>query len=328
MENKKKKSTNSFEKAIMLEVMGKYFLLIATILVSVMFAIASPSFLKVTNILDIFRAASIIGIMGIGLTIVQSTGDFDFAIGAEATVGACAIAKIMVELIPNFYIAFLLTMIVVACIGLFNSYIVINIGMQAFVATFGVSTLMVGICKFLTGGGQYYSTSWPSGFSILGQGFVLGIIPVSVILLALCTIIAFVFMEKTKTGRYIYAVGANPVAAQHVGINIRRNRRIAFVVCSMFAGFAGIIQASMLSNVTPSMGDSNFLPAMSTCMLGATFLRPGVFNILGTILGYILLAVISNGLTMVGASFFLKDIIQGAVLIFAVGFVAVIRHKR
>ncbi|MFR2690896.1 MAG: ABC transporter permease subunit [Enterocloster bolteae] len=112
-----------------------------------MFAIASPSFLKVTNILDIFRAASIIGIMGIGLTIVQSTGDFDFAIGAEATVGACAIAKIMVELIPNFYIAFLLTMIVVACIGLFNSYIVINIGMQAFVATFGVSTLMVGICK-------------------------------------------------------------------------------------------------------------------------------------------------------------------------------------
>ena len=185
---------------------------IATILVSVMFAIASPSFLKVTNILDIFRAASIIGIMGIGLTIVQSTGDFDFAIGAEATVGACAIAKIMVELIPNFYIAFLLTMIVVACIGLFNSYIVINIGMQAFVATFGVSTLMVGICKFLTGGGQYYSTSWPSGFSILGQGFVLGIIPVSVILLALCTIIAFVFMEKTKTGRYIYAVGANPVA--------------------------------------------------------------------------------------------------------------------
>ena len=71
--------------------------------------------------------------------------------------------------------------------------------MQAFVATFGVSTLMVGICKFLTGGGQYYSTSWPSGFSILGQGFVLGIIPVSVILLALCTIIAFVFMEKTKT---------------------------------------------------------------------------------------------------------------------------------
>ncbi len=69
------------------------------------------------------------------------------------------------------------------------------------------------------------------------------------------------------------------------------------MVCSMFAGFAGIIQASMLSNVTPSMGDSNFLPAMSTCMLGAT--RPGVFNILGTILGSILLAVISNGLTMV-----------------------------
>lgn len=118
--------------------------------------------------------------------------------------GACAIAKVMVELIPNFYIAFLLTMIAVACIGLFNSYIVINIGMQAFVATFGVSTLMVGICKFLTGRGQYYSTIWLSGFSVLGQGFILGIIPVSVVLLALCTVIAFVFMEKTKTGRYIY----------------------------------------------------------------------------------------------------------------------------
>jgi ribose/xylose/arabinose/galactoside ABC-type transport system permease subunit len=81
----------------------------------------------------------------------------------------------------------------------------------------------------------------------------------------------------------------------------------------------------MLKSVTPEMGGGNLLPAISTVMLGATFLRPGVFNILGTAIGALLLAIISNGLTMIGASFFMKDVIQGIILLCSVGVIALIR---
>lgn len=303
----------------------KYFLLIATMLTAVLFAISEPRFLKITNLLDIVRAASIIGIIGIGLTIVQAAGEFDFAVGAQSSLTACIIAKLMVEVIPNFYVALVLSMIVAVLVGLINSSLVINLGITAWVATFGISTLINGVCKYLTGGGSYYTMSWPSGFSTVGQGFIFGIIPVPALLFIAVAFIAYVFCEHSGTGRYIYAVGTNPVAAQHVGVNTKKQKRIAFVLCSLCAGFAGIIQASMLSSVTANIGDSNLLPAISTCMLGATFLRPGMFNIVGTCVGALLLAVISNGLTMIGASYFMKDIIQGAVLLFAVGFVAWIK---
>lgn len=305
----------------------KYFLMIATLLTCVFFAMGSPSFLKTTNLLDIVRAAAITGICGIGLTIIQAAGEFDFAVGAQSSLTAVIIAKMMVEVIPNFYVCFVLTMLLSVLLGLFNSFLVLNLGVRAWVATFGVSTLINGVCKFVTGGGVFYA-QWPPGFNIVGQGFLFKTIPVPAVIFVAMVIIAYIFCEHTRTGRYIYSVGMNPIASQHVGIDIRKQKRIAFILCSVFAGFAGIMQASMLSSVTPNIGDSNLLPAMSTCMLGATFLKPGVFNILGTAVGALLLAVISNGLTMIGASFFMKDIIQGLVLLFAVGFVAWINKNK
>ncbi|MCI8879252.1 MAG: ABC transporter permease [Clostridiaceae bacterium] len=320
--------SNRWKRGGAKDVLIRYFLLIATVLTGVMFAVCEPNFLKVSNLLDILRAAAITGICSVGLTIVQASGEFDFAVGAQSSLAAVVIAKLMVESIPNFYICFAVTMVLSVLVGLFHSFLVLNLNIRAWVATFGVSTLLNGVCKYMTGGGTFYSMSWPSGFSMLGQGFLFGLVPIPAILFILVVAAAFVFCEHTRTGRYIYAVGSNAAASQHVGIDCVRQKRLSFLLCSLCCGFAGIVQASMLSSVTPNIGDSNMLPAISTCMLGATFLKPGVFNICGSAVGALLMAVISNGLTMIGASYFMKDIIQGVVLIFAVGFVAVINKGR
>ena len=113
-------------------------------------------------------------------------------------------------------------------------------------------------------------------------------------------------------------LGANKTAASHIGINVRRMKIFAFIFSAFFAAFAGIIQGSMLGSITPGMGTGNLLLAISTAMLGSTFIKPGIPNIPGTALGAVLLAVISNGLTMIGmigASFYMKDIIQGIIAI-------------
>lgn len=309
-------------KSSLVNSITKYLLLIATFVVCIFFAIGEPAFLKVMNILDIMRAMTIIAVVGIGMTIVQAAGEFDFGIGATGSFAACLIAKLMIEVIPNFWVALVITLIASMLVGVVNYILVVMVGMRAWIATFGMSTILSGFAKLLTGGGTYYTMKWPSGFSTLGQGYVFKIIPVQVIVLIVLALIAYIFCEKTKTGRFMYAVGANIEASRHVGIDCNRQKMIGFMLCSLCAGFSGVISASQLGSVSSSICDSNTMQAICTCMLGATFLRPGVFNIPGTVLGALLLAIISNGLTMLGASYFVKDFIQGAVLLLSVGITA------
>ena len=308
-------------------ILQSYLLLIAAFVVGIVFGLVEKSFFKPTNLVEIVRAAAIIGMMGLGETVVQSAGEMDFAVGAETSFGAVMIAIMMTQLNLNFFVAFILTMMLVILVGALNSIIVVKVGIPSFVATLGMNTFINGINKYLTGGGTYYSTHWPEGFSVLGKSSLFNAIPMPAVLFVICSLIVWVFLSKTRTGRYIYAVGANPNASKNVGIDVGKHKMIAFIVCSVCGGFAGMVQCSILNAATPTAGDSNFLKALSTCMLGATFLTPGVYNIPGTFVGAIMLGIIDNGLTMVGASYFMKDIINGLVLILAVGMVSLSQKK-
>lgn len=308
-------------------ILQSYLLLIAAFVVGIVFGLVENSFFKPTNLVEIVRAAAIIGMMGLGETVVQSAGEMDFAVGAETSFGAVMIAIMMTQLNLNFFVAFILTMMLVILVGALNSIIVVKVGIPSFVATLGMNTFINGINKYLTGGGTYYSTHWPEGFSVLGKSSLFNAIPIPAVLFVICSLIVWVFLSKTRTGRYIYAVGANPNASKNVGIDVGKHKMIAFIVCSVCGGFAGMVQCSILNAATPTAGDSNFLKALSTCMLGATFLTPGVYNIPGTFVGAIMLGIIDNGLTMVGASYFMKDIINGLVLILAVGMVSLSQKK-
>ena len=308
-------------------ILQSYLLLIAAFVVGIVFGLVENSFFKPTNLVEIVRAAAIIGMMGLGETVVQSAGEMDFAVGAETSFGAVMIAIMMTQLNLNFFVAFILTMMLVILVGALNSIIVVKVGIPSFVATLGMNTFINGINKYLTGGGTYYSTHWPEGFSVLGKSSLFNAIPMPAVLFVICSLIVWVFLSKTRTGRYIYAVGANPNASKNVGIDVGKHKMIAFIVCSVCGGFAGMVQCSILNAATPTAGDSNFLKALSTCMLGATFLTPGVYNIPGTFVGAIMLGIIDNCLTMVGASYFMKDIINGLVLILAVGMVSLSQKK-
>lgn len=315
------------KKATVSSVLRRYLLLITAIVVAVVFGAVEKSFFKPSNLIEIVRAAAIIGLMGLGETVVQAAGEMDFAVGAETSFGAVVIAIMMTQLGLSFGLSFVITMLLVIAIGVVNSFIVVKIGIPSFVATLGMNTFINGINKYLTGGGTYYSTHWPDGFSTLGKSSLFNVIPMPAVLFIIGAVLVWIFLAKTRTGRYIYAVGANANAAKNVGIKVGKHKMIAFIVCAVCGGFAGMLQCSILNAATPTAGDSNFLKALSTCMLGATFLTPGIYNIPGTFVGAIMLGIIDNGLTMVGASYFMKDIINGLVLILAVGMVSLSQKK-
>jgi len=307
--------------------LSKYFLLITILFVSLIFSLQEPAFRQINNILDIIRSGSIIGLMGIGITYSLMSGEFDLSIGAAATFSAIITGRLLAyPNFNNFLLAMFITLVIACIVGLFNAFNTLVIGIPSFIATLGSLTLLNGITKYMTGGGVFYSLDWPLTFVRLGQGMIDETIPIPAIILLLVFLFAWNHTERTKTGRYILAVGANPVACLHIGINVRKSKTIAFVFSSFFAGFGGIIQGSMLGSITPGMGDGNLLPAIAAAMLGATFLKPGIPNIPGAVIGAILLAVIANGLTMVGASFFMKDVIQGVILLIAVGIIATVKE--
>ena len=115
------------------------------------------------------------------------------------------------------------------------------------------------------------------------------------------------------------------MAAAHVGINVKRTKMLGFIMCATLCGFAGVLQSSTINSTSATLGAETLMGAMSSMMLGATFLKPGVFNTLGAVVGALLLAIIQNGLIMIGATFYARDIVQGAILILAVGIIALIR---
>jgi ribose/xylose/arabinose/galactoside ABC-type transport system permease subunit len=302
----------------------KYFLLFLVFIVAILFGVIEPRFFRTGNIMEVLRSAVTLSTMAIGLCFVFSVGEIDFAAANEMAMGAVLLGMIMHQKsFQHLYIvAIILTLLIMIGVGFVNSFLVLKLNMPSFIATLGMSTMLSGINKFLTGGGTFISQNWPPAFTVIGQKFTFGIIPNPLWVLAICAFIAYIILARLRIGRYFYAVGSNPEAAAHVGINVKRTKMLGFMLCSMFISTAGIVSVSTIRMVSPNMATESMLGAISALMLGATFLKPGVYNIPGAVLGGLLLAIIQNGLIMINASYWLKDIVQATILLFSVGFIS------
>ncbi len=306
----------------------KYFLLITLILVSVIFGILQPAFYNLSNIMDIMRTASVIGIMALGCMIVMSTGELNWCMGAQFTMAAGIMGRIMAKApaeayIPAILIALLLTMLT----GLLTGVFVIRIGVPSFIASLAMETVMTGVNKLLCDGGTYYAPTWGAYFTVVGRGYLFDVVPLPVFAMILIATVTHFFYEKTTTGRHLCAVGANETASKQVGLNTGRLKYLAFALSALCCGIAGIIQSSISMNVALSAGSELLMPALCTTMLGATFLKPGKYNVPGTAVAAILMILIENGVVSAGGSFYVKNLIQGAICIVAVGIVAMVRTE-
>lgn len=304
-----------------------HFLLFALIGVILIFYIVEPLFLNMTNIMDILRTSSVVGIMAIGGMLAMAIGEINFATGAQAMVCAAIMGSLMDGHIKSYLLALLITLLVAAFSSLVEAIVVVDIGVPSFISTLGVAMMLKGLTRYFAGGNSFTSSRWPKSFGFLGQTNILGVIPVPVIVFLICCIIGYILTERVRFGRYIFAIGANSTACANVGINVRLIKYAAFIISGILSGFSGVVYASINNVVSLTIADNLLTPSLCAIVLGATYKKIGFYNIEGTILASVMLILIQNGVMSIGAQFYVKDIIQGIILLISVGIIAKTRKE-
>ncbi len=312
----------SFRKVLMNEHLPKYFLLVATVLVIVIFTILEPKFLTGANILNIFVTASLSGTMAIGVMFALIVGEMNFAIGAQATVAAAIVGWLMAGRGVPYPIAILCGAAFPLLMGAIGIGLNIKIGVPTFIATLALSPFANGLTKIFTENKVYYSDKWPeTALGVIGQKMI-GPIPLLVIVYLLLVVLSWILLDHTRLGRYLYSVGASRTASAQVGMKVNRIKVFGFLLSSLIVAFGGIIMASREYKVWPTMGDESMMEAIAIAMLSATFLRPGRFNIQGVFVASFFVTAIYIGVRLVGAPLEIRYLVQGVTFILAVGFIA------
>lgn len=306
---------------------ANYFLVVVLALTFVLFGSINPSFLSYTNVLDILRTASIVGILGIGGSFVQCTGETNFAVGTQATVSATIMGLIMMYVPDRFYWIMLIVPIAASMvIGALMGLAINKLKMSSFLCTVTLEMVLTSFCRFATNNAVLYSSNWGKNFIFLGQTQVFGVIPMPAIVFLLIAVIAHFYKEHTRRGRYNFAVGANAAAARQVGINVEREKAKAFAICGGFCGIGGIILLSLFNNVNMTMGTYYKFPGICATVLSAAFWKIGKYNVPGSVIAAILIVAIQNGVITIGGSYYYKEIVQGILLVIALLIVAAIRE--
>jgi ribose/xylose/arabinose/galactoside ABC-type transport system permease subunit len=316
---------NSDKKNSFLEFFKNKELLFGFVLLVIFFSVMSDSFFSALNITNILLTTSIGGVLSLGLTLVMMTGDFDLSFAS-----ATGLINILILILLNkgfsLWLVFIFALVAGIVWASINGFLIIKLGIHAFVATIATMTIGKGIIYWITGGATYYG-DYPKSLSIIGRGTI-GIFPISSIIFLIIAIIIILLANYSKFGRHMYAVGNNKEAAEYVGIDSKKKRFIAFLLEGSLIGFAAIILASKLCSGPASGGDGFQMNVIAAVFLSATVFRPGLVNIGGSILGIFLLSIIENGLVMLNVHFYFKYIIQGLIIIIAVAFISLRTGKK
>ncbi len=266
------------------------------------------------NLLALLSDGAPLAIVAGGLTLALISLDFDLSIGAMATLAGLTLG-LLLEKDMSLGVALAVTLALGATVGLVNGLIVVKLGISAFIGTLATLSILNGL-----------GTWWADGASVdvrnpTFTGWALDEIagiPVPLVLAVVVYIVLWFVLERSTIGRRIYAVGANAEAARLGGIAVTRFRIGAFVVCSIGATIAGLVLTSKLFGAYQNAGDPLLLDAYAAVFLGAVTLRLGQFHILGTAIGVLILAVMSNGLAIMGTEAYVGNLIKGGILVLAV----------
>lgn len=299
-------------------------LLLLAIFICVFFSFSTGGlFIGMQNIKNILVSASLNGIIGIGMTFVLITGGIDLSVTGNIIMTSLFISQMMVNGV-NWILCLIAAMAIGTLVGVINGISVGKFGMVAFVVTMAMDSITTGIGKLYTDGMTLYG--FPQIHSIFNKSL-FGIIPGPVIMMALVAVAAAVVLKYTSYGRKLYAVGGNSKAAWMSGIKTSRVVIIAYVISGFLCGLGAILMTSKLMSASSTMISGTDMDAIAAAVLGGTSLAGGVGSVPGTILGAVTIAMITNGLNLMGVSPFAQEICKG-IIIFAVVAIDAIQKRR
>jgi ribose transport system permease protein len=293
----------------------------AVIVLFIVFSIVAPNFFTMRSVVSLLLQTSAVTIMGIGVTFPIITGGIDLSIGSViALTGTIAVMAANAG-IPV-WLSLVVGLLVGVIVGLLNGLMITRLKLPPFIATLGMMMLARGVALTITNAYAYPAAD--PAFGNLGNNAIFAAgpkfpgIPYPVLIMIAVAIIFTFILTKTRLGRYTFAVGSNEEAARLSGIKVAQVKIICYVISGVLAALVGIILASRMITAQPNSAVGYELNAIASAVIGGVSLMGGVGSVLGAVIGSFIIGILTVGLTMAGANYFMQQIVIGLVVIGAV----------
>lgn len=296
----------------------------ALIILFVFFSLASEFFFTFDNIISIILATCVNGILALGVTFVIITGGIDLSLGTVMTFSSVMAAVTISNLGMPIWIGCIVAIITGASCGLVTGTLVSRLNLPPFIATLGMMMVTKGLSLVISGAAPVYfpdkALDNPNQFVFrdIALGNMIEGVPNAVWVFVVMAIIAAVVLNKTKLGRYNFAIGSNEEATRLSGVNVKFWKTAIYTLNGAFIGVAGIVMASRLGSAQPALGQGYELDAIAAVVIGGTSLSGGEGTVLGTIIGAFIMSVLTNGLKVMAVPQQWQTVIIGCVLILSV----------
>lgn len=291
----------------------KYGVLAVFIVMFLISALLSPTFLKITNLLNVLRQISIMGILSIGMTFVIVSGGIDLSVGSIIAVVAVITADVvkLYGILPAICIALL----VGAVIGLINGWGVTFGKMQPFIMTLGMMSMASGLAYIYSNGEMIMIKG---DFLTIGNGFLFNVIPLPAVYFVVLIVITSFIIKYTVFGRYVYSIGSNKEATRLSGVNVNKEIILVYILSGVLAAIAGIVYASQMGIGTPVAGQGYETKAITAAIVGGASMSGGKGSLFGTFLGASIIGILSNIMNLTGVNPFIQLFLTGFILVLAV----------
>ena len=309
-------------------ILGEYGAFIALVLLAAVLGIISPEFRAPSNLLNLLRQASFNGLIAFGMTCVILSDGIDLSVGSVFALSAIVCAEMITMGLPAI-VCIVGALIVGTLLGTVSGLLVTKGRLQPFIATLVTMTAYRGMAMILTDGKPIsrLSDTLTSGsflFKAMGKGNIVPLfaenvkIPLPAVILLLAFAVFYFVLNKTTYGRKIYATGSNAKCANLVGVDTQKIKISVYAISGFMSALAGLMMISRVNSAQPTLGDGYELDAIAAVALGGTSMSGGRGKITGTVAGVLIIAVLSNGLNILGVTSYYQDVIKALVILVAV----------
>lgn len=304
------------------DTLSKFIMVIAFVLIVLIFSVLSDRFLTLDNFFNVLRQVSTNGIIAMGMTLVIIAGGIDLSVGSVFAFAGTLCCG-LIEGGMHFSLAILIALAASAVFGVINGVLIAKVNMPPFIVTLATMQMIRGAAYIYSHGSPIRAID--NSFNMLGNGYV-SVVPVPVIIFFIVTLIAYLILHRSKLGMYIYAVGGNKNCAVFSGIKTKQVEIKVYVICALCAAMSGIIMASRMYSGQPTSGDGIEMDAIAATVLGGASFSGGSGKISGTVLGILIIGVMTNGLNILNVDSYYQYVLKGLIILFAI-YVDMIKKK-
>jgi ribose/xylose/arabinose/galactoside ABC-type transport system permease subunit len=296
---------------ILKKIWKSYSIGVVVVVVGIILSLLSPRFLSIGNLLNVMTNASLVAILGLGMTLAIASGNFDLSVGSTAAFAGC----ISFSLVPIIGVPASIAagLAAGALVGLINGLIITELRVPAFIATLGMLTIVRGAALIYTDGKDLYLFG-QTGYKVLSGEYLFGVPTPILLAVGIALLLGFV-VSQTRFGRHILAIGSNLSAAQRSGIPTNRVLWMVFSIVGATAALSGMIISSQVLTANGRLATGLELSAIAVVVLGGTALSGGQATMIGTLLGALLISMVNNGLNLLNVPIFYQELTVGVLML-------------